>query len=131
MTEGQSYKNIVKDELTSNLPVSVTAVLLGILVLFSFAELLGEFEAVYLLVGLTAVFIPQIYDRVWPESYSTTAAIIWTICAVLVSTGVFIGVLQIVRSSVSVVPAALVAFVLTTIVQYGSAGLFARVRQNG
>lgn len=131
MAEDQSYKSIVTDELTSNLPVSITAVLLAVVVLFAFAALLDEFEAVYLLVSGTAVFIPQIYDRIWPESYSTVAAIVWTICAVLVSSGVFVGVLLIARSSLSVILAAVVAFTVTTIVQYGSAGLFARVRQNG
>ena len=101
-----------------------------IIVLFAFAALV-EFEAIYLLVAGTAVFIPQIYDRIWPESYSTVAAIVWTVCAVLVSSGVFIGVLQVARSRLSLVLAAIVAFTVTTIVQYGSAGLFARVRQNG
>ena len=130
MAEDSSYKAIVKNELTSNLPVSITAVLLAVVVLFAFAALV-EFEAIYLLVAGTAVFIPQIYDRIWPESYSTVAAIVWTVCAVLVSSGVFIGVLQVARSRLSLVLAAIVAFTVTTIVQYGSAGLFARVRQNG
>jgi ABC-type protease/lipase transport system fused ATPase/permease subunit len=131
MGEDQSYGAIVKNELTSNLPVTITTVLLGVVVLFAFAELLGEFEATYLLVGVTALFIPQIYDRIWPESYSTTAAVVWTVCAVLISTGVFIGILQIMRSTVSADLAAPIAFVATTLVQYGSAGLFARVRRNG
>lgn len=131
MSEGQSYKTIVRDELTSNLPVTVTTVLLGVVILFAFAELLGEFEATYLLVGVTALFIPQIYEQIWPESYSAVAAIVWTICAVLISTGVFIGILQVVRSSGLVDLAAPVAFVVTTIVQYGSANLFAHVRRNG
>ena len=130
MAEDSSYKAIVKNELTSNLPVSITAVLLAVVVLFAFAALV-EFEAIYLLVAGTAVFSPQIYDRIWPESYSTVAAIVWTVCAVLVSSGVFIGVLQVARSRLSLVLAAIVAFTVTTIVQYGSAGLFARVRQNG
>ena len=130
MAEDQSYMSIVEDELTSNLPVSITAVLLAVIVLFAFAALL-DFEAIYLLVAGTAVFIPQIYDRIWPESYSTVAAIVWTVCAVLVSSGVFVGVLQIARSRLSVALAAVVAFTVTTIVQYGSAGLFARVRKNG
>ena len=128
MPEDQSYTTIIKDELTSNLPVTITTVLLGVGVLFTFSELLGEFEATYLLVGVTALFIPQIYDRIWPESYSTIAAIVWTICAVLISTGVFIGILQIMRSNVSADLAAPVAFGVTIIIQYGSAGLFARIR---
>ena len=128
MPEDQSYTTIIKDELTSNLPVTITTVLLGVGVLFIFSELLGEFEATYLLVGVTGLFIPQIYDRIWPESYSTIAAIVWTVCAVLVSTGVFIGILQIMRSNVSADLAAPIAFGVTTLVQYGSAGLFARIR---
>lgn len=76
-----------------------------------------------------AVFIPYAYERYWPEAYATGAAVVWTVSAALITTGLFIGTYQLVIGSIStdLVPA--VAFVVTVVVQYGTAALFAHVRR--
>lgn len=130
MSDNQSLAVRLKEDLTSNLSISVVSVILAVVALFVFAQI-GDPTTGGLLLALNiGVFIPYAYDRYWPVTYSSSAVVVWTISAALITTGLFIGSYQL---ALSVVPGrytAGAAFVLTVLIQYGIAALFMRVRQN-
>lgn len=128
MTDTQSFQTTLKDELTKNLSVSVLAVLLALPAAFLYGQLVGFDVGGYLLLLNVGVYIPYAYERHWPVSYAPTPAIVWTVSAALVTTGVFLGAYQIALSVLTSGYAAGVAFVVTVALQYGSALAFRRAR---
>lgn len=130
MTENQSLGARLRNQLTTNLAVSTVAVLLAVVALFAFGGISDIMTGGVLLALNIAVFIPYAYERYWPVAYSTGAAAVWTISAALITTGLFIGVFQLVLSVLSNDLAPPIAFIITVSVQYGIAALFARIRQS-
>ena len=131
MPESQSLGTRLKNDLTNNFSVSITAALLAIVALFAFAQV-GDASRGGLLLALNiAVFIPYAYERYWPVEYSAGAAAVWTLSAALITTGLFVGAYQLSASVLTDASiSAAVAFVATVAIQYGTAALFARVRRN-
>ena len=130
MPESRSLGTWLKNDLTNNFSVSVTAALLAVVALFAFAQV-GDASRGGLLLALNiAVFIPYAYERYWPVEYSAGAAAVWTLSAALITTGLFIGASQLSASVTDASISAAVAFVATVAIQYGTAALFARVRRN-
>ena len=130
MSANQSLGARLKEDLISNLSVSVVSVILAVVALFVFAQI-GDPTTGGLFLALNiGVFIPYAYERYWPVAYSRSEAAVWTISAALITTGLFIGTYQL---ALGVVPGEYtggIAFVLTVLIQYGIAALFMRIRQN-
>lgn len=129
MNNTQSLSTTLKNELTSNLPVSLVSVFLAVVAMFVFSAISDSGTGGILLALTIAVYIPHAYERYWPVAYSTGAAAVWTLAAALITTGFFIGISQIAAGVLSTTLSFIVAFLVTTVVQYGSVALFARVRQ--
>lgn len=130
MSDNQSLGARLKEDLTNNLSVSVVCVILAVIALFAFAQV-GDPTMGGLFLALNiAVFIPYAYEAYWPVSYSSGAAIVWTISAVLITTGLFIGTYQLALGVMSGEYTAAIAFIVTVIIQYAVAALFMRVRKN-
>lgn len=130
MSDNQSLGAHLKEDLTSNLSVSVVSVILAVVALFVFAQIDDPTTGGLFLALNIGVFIPYAYERYWPVAYSSSAAVVWTISAALITAGLFIGTYQL---ALGVVPGEYtggIAFVLTVLIQYGIAALFMRVRQN-
>ena len=130
MADNQSLGTRLKEDLTSNLSISVVSVILAVVALFVFAQIADPTTGAVFLALNIGVFIPYAYDRYWPVTYSSSAATVWTISAALVTTGLFIGTYQLALGVVPDEYTGGIAFVLTVLFQYGIAALFMRVRQN-
>lgn len=130
MSNDTSLGARLKEDLTENFTVSVVAVLLALLALLVLYRLeLSVTETGGLLLAI-AVFIPYAYEQYWPITYSGGAAVVWTVSAALITTGIFIGAYQLANSYISVQYDGGIAFLMTVIIQYGIAAVFMRVRQN-
>ena len=130
MSDNQSLGVRLKEDLTNNLSVSVVSVILAVIALFAFAQVGDPTTRGFLLAINIAVFIPYAYEAYWPVSYSSGAAIVWTISAVLITIGLFIGTYQLAFGVMSGEYTAGIAFIVTVIIQYSVAALFMRVRKN-
>lgn len=130
MSDNQSLGARLKGDLTGNLSVSVVSVILAVIALFAFAQVGDSTTGGFLLAINIAVFIPYAYESYWFVSYSRGAAMIWTISAVLITAGLFIGTYQLALGIVSGEYTAGIAFIVTVVIQYTVAALFVRVRQN-
>ena len=130
MSDNQSLGTRLKEDLTTDLSISVISVILAVVALLVFAQIGDPTTGGLLLAVNIAVFIPYAYERYWPVAYSSSEAAVWTISAGLITVGLFIGVYQL---ALDVVPGEYtggIAFVITVLVQYGIAALFMRVRRN-
>ena len=127
MNESRSLSERLTDDLTADLSVSITAVAIA-LVAFFLAPVGENVGNRFLLICTLAIFIPYAYGEYWPVEYSPTYVAVWTIAAGLVTSGLFIGVFAVARSTLSSTAAGAVAFVATVCVQYGIAMTFPRVR---
>jgi hypothetical protein len=128
MSDNQSSRVRVKQELTNSLAVSGVSALLAAAALFAFSRI-GDSTSGGLLLALNiAVFIPYAYDQFWPEEYSRTAAVVWTTSAALITAGVFVGVYQLLLAAASTEYTVAIAFVVTVVVQYSAAASFVRAR---
>ena len=130
MSNDTSLGARLKADLAESFTVSVVAVLLALLALLALYRLgLSVTETGGLLLAI-AVFIPYAYEQYWPITYSGGAAVVWTVSAALITTGIFIGAYQLANSYISVQYDGGIAFLMTVIIQYGIAAVFMRVRQN-
>lgn len=129
MTEQRSFSYRLKYELTDNLAGSVLAVGLAVVAFFAFGAVGDRTIAGVLLALNIAVFIPYAYERYWPEAYATGAAVVWTVSAAFITSGLFIGTYQLLVGNIPVELVPGMAFVVTVVVQYGTAALFAHVRR--
>lgn len=129
MSDNHSLGARLKEDLTSNLSVSGVSGILAVVALLGFSRIGDPTTGALLLALNIAVFIPYAYERYWPVAYSSSAAVVWTISAVLITAGLFIGAYQLALGVISSEYAVGTAFVLTVVIQYGTAALFMRVRQ--
>lgn len=130
MSNDTSLGARLKEDLTENFTVSAVAVLMALLALLALYRIeLSVTETGGLLLAI-AVFIPYAYEQYWPITYSGGAAVVWTVSAALITTGIFIGAYQFAHSYVSVQYDGGIAFLVTVIIQYGIAAVFMRVHQN-
>jgi len=130
MSDNQSLGARLKEDLTSNFSVSGVSVILAVVALFVFDQM-GDpaMGGIFLALNI-GVFIPYAYERYWPVAYSSSAAVVWTLSAVLITSGLFIGIYQLALGLAPSEYTGGIAFVLTVLIQYGIAALFMRVRQN-
>lgn len=129
MTDNQSLGGRLRAELTTDLSVSVVSAVLAVVALFAFAQLSEPITGGVFLALNIAVFVPYAYERYWPVAYSGGAAVVWTVSAVLITAGLFIGTYQLGLSGLSGEYAAGIAFVVTVVLQYAIAASFVRVRR--
>lgn len=120
----------LKADLTSNVTVSVVAVLCALVALFAFAQVDGSPTGSLLLALNVAVFVPYAYEQYWPVEYAGGAAVVWTVSAALITVGLFVGVYQLALGVAPTEYTAGIAFLVTVAVQYAATTLFMRVRQN-
>jgi hypothetical protein len=130
MSDNQSLVTRLKEDLTSNLSISVVSAILAVVALFVFAQIGDPATGGLLLALNVGVFIPYAYDRYWPVTYSSSAVVVWAISAALITTGLFIGMYQLALSAVPGQYTGGAAFVLTALIQYGITALFMKVRQS-
>lgn len=130
MTDNQSLEGRLPVELTTDLSVSVVSVTLAVMALFAFAQVSEPVTGGVFLALNIAVFIPYAYEQYWPVAYSSGAAVVWTVSAALITTGLFIGAYQLVLDMLPGEYTAGIAFVVTVVLQYAIAASFTRVRQN-
>lgn len=109
--------------------VSVVSVLLAVVALFVFATTTDDAVSGALLGLAIAVNVPYGYGEYWPVEYPPGAAAVWSVAAAFVTAGVFLGTYQLASGVLTGESIAAVAFVVTAVVQYGAAVLFARVRR--
>ncbi|SFS92517.1 hypothetical protein [Halostagnicola kamekurae] len=129
MTNDTSLGTRLKAELTKDFTVSVVAVLMALLTIYPLYRIGVSFAASFLLLLAIAANIPHAYEQYWPISYSGGAAVVWTISAALITSGVLIGAYQLALSFVESPYAGIIAYFVTGVVQYGIAALFMRVYQ--
>jgi len=130
MSDNQSLGARLKEDLISNLSVSVVSVILAVVALFVFAQIGDPTTEGFFLALNIGVFIPYAYEHYWPVAYSSSAAVVWTISAAMITAGLFIGTYQLALGMVPGEYTGGIAFVLTVLIQYGIAALFMRIRQN-
>lgn len=130
VTNNQSLATRLKEDLINDLPVSIVSIFLAVITSLTFSIISSMSTGGVLLALNIAVFIPYAYERYWPVAYSTGTAAIWTLSAALITTGLFIGVYQLTLGVLSNSSAPAIAFVVTVVIQYGTAALFARVRRD-
>ena len=130
MSDTPPLRDRLKADLTSDFSVSASAALAALVALFAFARIDDSTTGGLLLALAIAVFVPYAYERVWPEEYASVPAVVWTISAALITSGLFIGIYQLSLDAGAVEYAPGIAFVVTVIVQYAVAALFMRARQN-
>lgn len=75
------------------------------------------------------VSVPDVYRRYWPIEYPAAGAVVWTIAASLVTAGVFLGSAAVFASNLTATSAAVAAFLLTSVVQFGSGLAYQRLRE--
>ena len=126
MSSTPSLSGRLRSELTNDLTVSIVSVLLAVVALYSVARLADT--GAFLLAINIAVFIPYVYERYWPVTYSPGSATVWTISAVLITTGLFLGTFQLASDVAGEQYGVGIAFIVTVVVQYGIATLFRRAR---
>lgn len=119
----------LKNDLLEDFTVSVVSALLAVLALLPFYRMGFSVTEIGPLLLAIAVFLPYAYTEYWPITYSRSAAVIWTVSAALITTGVYIGTYQLAHSYVSVQYDSGIAFLVTVVVQYGTAALFKRVHE--
>ncbi|MFC4549657.1 MULTISPECIES: hypothetical protein [Halorussus] len=130
MSHDTSLSARLKEDLTESFTVSLVAVLMALLALLSLFRIeLSVPETGGFLLAI-AVFIPYAYEHYWPITYSGGAAVVWTVSAALITMGIFIGAYQLAHTYVSVRYDGGIAFLVTVIIQYGIAAVFARVYRN-
>jgi len=130
MSNTRSLRSRLADELTTDLTVSVVSVVLAVTALLASAQV-PQLRANGLYLAITvAVFVPYVYDQVWPVTYGGAAAAVWTVSAALVTAGLFVGLLQLARIAAPDEYAGAVAFLATVAIEYALAAAFMRARQH-
>jgi hypothetical protein len=126
MSESKSLPHRLLDDLTENLYVETTTFVLFLATFFVIP--FGEaFEGRYLL-AMSLLFIAMVYEEVWPVTYSAAYAVLWTVGAGIMTASAFVGVYELANSLGAGNATALVAFVITVLIQYGLALLYSRVQ---
>lgn len=129
MSHDTSLGTRLKDDLAESFSVSVVSVIMALIALLALYQIGLSVTVTGGLLLNIAVFIPWAYGRFWPIEYSGGAAVVWTVSAALVTAGIFIAILQLAQWNISVQYDAGIAFVMTSLIQYGIAALFSRVRR--
>lgn len=130
MSHDTSLVTRLKEDLVENFLISVVSALSAVVALFAFYQIGLSVTEIFGLLIAIAVFIPWGYERYWPITYSGGAAVVWTISAALITSGIFIGAYELAHSYLSVQYDSGIALLVTLIIQYGIAALFSRVRRN-
>ena len=128
MSDTSSLGSRLKQELFTDLSVSIVAVVLAVLALGVTTANDVVDGGLYLALNI-AVFMPYAYEAYWPVEYASLPAAVWTVAAALITTGLYLGsyVLFALLVPEFMAPA---AFIVTVGVQYATAALYARVRNN-
>lgn len=129
MANDTSLGTRLKAELTKDFTVSIVSVFMALLTIYPLYRIGVSFVASFLLLLAIAANIPHAYEQYWPITYSGGAAVVWTISAALVTSGILIGAYQIALTFVGSPYAGIIAYFVTVGLQYGTAALFMRVHQ--
>jgi hypothetical protein len=118
MSHDAPLRGQLKQDLVKDLPVTVAAVLTGALAVTALSGVnLPVTETAGLALAI-AVFIPYVYSGHWPRTYSAPGAIVWTVTAALVTTGIYVSNHHLTHSYVSAQYDVGIAFLLTVVTQY-------------
>lgn len=129
MANDTSLGTRLKAELTKDFTVSVVSVLMALLTIYPLYRIGVSYAASFLLLLAIASHIPRAYEQYWPITYSGGAAVVWTISAALVTSGILIGAYQLALTFVESPYAGIIAYLVTVVLQFGITALFMRVHQ--
>jgi hypothetical protein len=127
MSHDASRRGQLERDLGADLPVTVAAVLTGALTVVALSGVhlpVTETAGLALAIG---VFVPSVYSGHWPRTYSAPGAIVWTVAAACVTTGVYVFSHRLAHSYVSVQYAVGTAFLLTVSAQHAAAATWNRI----
>lgn len=128
MSEQSSLRErLVADLSSTNTLVILVAIVCAVPIFLAYTAMRGvDFAGGFLLLMSIGVDVPHVYERYWPVEYTGTGAIAWTIAASFVTTVLFIGLYQLFATVMDATIAAVVAFLLMSVVQFGSAIVYRR-----
>jgi hypothetical protein len=129
MSDNPSLGSRLKDDLLNNLSVSITAVVLAVLALGGITISDQVDGGLYLAMNI-AVFLPYAYEAYWPVKYNPVPAVVWTISAALVTTGLYLGSYVLFERLISPEFVRAAAFIVTVVLQYGITRLYANIRNS-
>ena len=117
MPRGSSLRGQLKRDLGGDLP-TVAAVLTGALTVVALSGVNPPATETAGLALAIAAFIPYVYSGHRPRTCSAPGAIVWTVAAACVTTGVYVVAHRLAHSYVSAQYAVGTAFLLTVSAQY-------------
>lgn len=114
MADTASFRNRLRAELSSNLPVTLTAIGLAltafVLLSLDTAPFVSTDFGGRFLLAMSLMDIAFIYDAYWPAAYRPPYAVTWTLLIGVLSADVFVGGYEGVRPYVGPTAAGVVAF---------------------
>lgn len=122
MNESKSFQHRLLNDLTENLLVVTTTVVLALAAFFVIP--LGEAFEGRSLLALSFLTIAYVYEEVWPVTYSAAYAVLWTVGAGIMTAIAFMGAYELANSLGAGVATRAVAFLITVLIQYGLALLY-------
>lgn len=126
MSESKSFQHRLLDDLTENLAVVTTTVVLALAAFFVIP--FGEaFEGRFLL-AMSFMTIAYVYEEAWPVTYSAAYAVLWTVGAGIMTVSAFVGAYELANSLGAGNATRAVAFLITVLIQYGLALLYSRAQ---
>jgi uncharacterized membrane protein len=129
MSEQSTLRDrLVADLSSTNTLVILVAIVLAVPIAGYTATRGVVFAGSFLLLASIGITVPYIYERYWSVEYRVAGAIGWTIGAGLVTTALFIGLYQLFVSNLNPTNTAIAAFLLTNVVQFGSAIAYQRIK---
>jgi hypothetical protein len=128
-----SEQSTLRDRLVADLSSTNTLVVLVAIVLAvpiaGYTTMRGfQFAGVFLLLTSIGISVPRVYEQYWSVEYRVAGAIGWTIGAGLVTTALFIGSYQLFVAVLNPTNSAVAAFLLTSVVQFGGAIAYQRIK---
>lgn len=108
--------------------VTAIAVLLAIPLIGYISSQGITFESGFLLIMTVSVNVPSIYGQYWPVEYTVGSAVVWTLLAISATIGIYIGFYQLFASIFGTMLTAVLVFLITSVVQFGTAIIYRRVR---